>query len=68
MEFDQRRHGPEWVERLKPIFMAHHLASPPGVNHAILADEYSDKMASYLFGPTFLRQLHAGQFADDAVY
>ena len=30
--------------------------------------EYSDKMASYLFGPTFLKQLHSGRFETDAVY
>jgi hypothetical protein len=30
--------------------------------------EYSDKMASYLFGPTFLRLLQNGQFINDPVY
>ena len=30
--------------------------------------EYSDKMASYLFGPTFLGHLANGQFEQDAVY
>ncbi|MBM3359079.1 MAG: hypothetical protein FJY54_15300 [Betaproteobacteria bacterium] len=30
--------------------------------------EYSDKMACYLFGPTFLRELLAGRHEDDAVY
>lgn len=30
--------------------------------------EYSDKMASYLFGPTFLGQLQQGTFRDDPVY
>lgn len=30
--------------------------------------EYSDKMASYLFGPTFLRLLQDGRFASDPVY
>jgi hypothetical protein len=30
--------------------------------------EYSDKMASYLFGPTFVRELIAGRHQDDAVY
>jgi hypothetical protein len=30
--------------------------------------EYSDKMASYLFGPTFLRLLHTDQFQADPVY
>lgn len=30
--------------------------------------EYGDKMAGYLFGPTFLGQLHAGTMEEDAVY
>ncbi|MDA1010065.1 MAG: hypothetical protein O2888_01180 [Chloroflexi bacterium] len=30
--------------------------------------EYADKMAGYLFGPTFLGQLHAGTMEEDAVY
>jgi len=30
--------------------------------------EYSDKMASYLFGPTFLGLLKSGHFTQDAVY
>ena len=30
--------------------------------------EYSDKMASYLFGPTFLDLLASGQYQQDAVY
>jgi len=30
--------------------------------------EYSDKMASYLFGPTFLGQLHNDTFQNDPVY
>jgi hypothetical protein len=30
--------------------------------------EYSDKMASYLFGPTFLGQLQQGTFRDDVIY
>lgn len=30
--------------------------------------EYSDKMAGYLFGPTFLQQLHAGTADQDAVH
>ena len=30
--------------------------------------EYSDKMASYLFGPTFLELLRDGRFASDPVY
>jgi len=30
--------------------------------------EYSDKMASYLFGPTFLQLLQHGRFADDPIY
>jgi hypothetical protein len=30
--------------------------------------EYADKMASYLFGPTFLGQLHAGTAEEDPVY
>lgn len=30
--------------------------------------EYSDKMLSYTFGPTFLRQVQAGTFRDDPVY
>jgi hypothetical protein len=30
--------------------------------------EYSDKMASYLFGPSFLRSLEGGQFEQDAIY
>lgn len=30
--------------------------------------EYSDKMASYLFGPTFLKQIHQGAHEDDAVF
>jgi hypothetical protein len=108
VEFDQRDHGPEWVERLQPLFTAQHLVSMPGINHAILADfvarttagdevvfageisdgahnlgfsqfitifhpvqafrEYSDKMASYVFGPTFLGQLHRDRFMDDPVY
>jgi hypothetical protein len=108
VEFDQRTHGPEWAERLQPLFRSQHLASMPGINHAILADfvaqttngdevvfageisdgahnlgfaqfltifhpvnafrEYSDKMAGYLFGPTFLRLLQRGQFIDDPVY
>ena len=27
--------------------------------------EYSDKMATYLFGPTFLKQLIEGKYEDD---
>jgi len=30
--------------------------------------EYSDKMLSYTFGPTFLRQMQAGTGSDDPVY
>ena len=30
--------------------------------------EYSDKMATYLFGPTFLKQLIEGKYADDPVW
>lgn len=30
--------------------------------------EYSDKMLSYTFGPTFFKQVQAGTFRDDAVY
>lgn len=30
--------------------------------------EYSDKMASYLFGPTFLRLLESGEFVRDPIY
>jgi hypothetical protein len=30
--------------------------------------QYSDKMASYLFGPTFLRSFEQGGFADDVVF
>lgn len=30
--------------------------------------EYSDKMLGYTFGPTFLKQVQAGTFRDDAVY
>lgn len=30
--------------------------------------EYADKMAGYLFGPTFLGKLHAGPMEEDAVY
>ena len=30
--------------------------------------EYSDKMASYLFGPTFLEQLLGDTFREDAIY
>jgi hypothetical protein len=30
--------------------------------------EYSDKMASYLFGPTFLSLLINGQYVDDPIY
>jgi len=30
--------------------------------------EYSDKMASYLFGPTFLNQLATGKYKDDPVW
>lgn len=30
--------------------------------------EYSDKMASYLFGPTFVREFLDGRHEDDAVY
>jgi len=30
--------------------------------------EYSDKMASYLFGPTFLSSLMSGEYAKDPVY
>ena len=30
--------------------------------------EYSDKMASYLFGPTFLSLLMNGEYADDPIY
>jgi hypothetical protein len=30
--------------------------------------EYADKMAGYLFGPTFLSQLHSGRMEEDAVY
>ena len=30
--------------------------------------EYSDKMASYLFGPTFLGLLRSGQFTTDPIY
>lgn len=30
--------------------------------------EYSDKMASYLFGPTFLSLLISGQYLDDPIY
>jgi hypothetical protein len=39
------------------------------VFHPVLAfREYSDKMASYLFGPTFLGLLANGQYQQDAVY
>ncbi|MBI4283289.1 MAG: hypothetical protein HY663_02325 [Chloroflexi bacterium] len=30
--------------------------------------EYSDKMASYLYGPTFFRLFRSGQFANDPIY
>jgi hypothetical protein len=30
--------------------------------------EYSDKMASYLFGPTFFKRILDGDYRDDAVY
>ena len=30
--------------------------------------EYSDKMASYLFGPTFLNEMHNGDHANDPVW
>lgn len=30
--------------------------------------EYGDKMASYLFGPTFLRQLHTGAHEQDPIW
>ena len=30
--------------------------------------EYSDKMASYLFGPTFLSLLMSGEYVDDPIY
>ena len=30
--------------------------------------EYSDKMASYLFGPTFLQSFITGRFKDDIIY
>ena len=30
--------------------------------------EYSDKMASYLFGPTFFTAFRTGEFTDDVVY
>lgn len=37
--------------------------------HPVLSfREYSDKMASYLFGPTFLKFLQSGQFLTDPVY
>jgi hypothetical protein len=37
--------------------------------HPVLAfREYSDKMASYLFGPTFFGLLLAGQYANDPIY
>ncbi|MBW1716348.1 MAG: hypothetical protein JRJ77_11100 [Deltaproteobacteria bacterium] len=37
--------------------------------HPVLSfREYSDKMASYLFGPTFLSLLQNGQFLNDPVY
>lgn len=37
--------------------------------HPVLAfREYSDKMASYLFGPTFFRLFLEGRFADDPIY
>lgn len=37
--------------------------------HPVLAfREYSDKMASYLFGPTFLHRLSAGDYGDDVVF
>ncbi|MCC7418362.1 MAG: hypothetical protein IT176_14595 [Acidobacteria bacterium] len=108
IEFDYWRRGPELVERLRPHFLAHHIASLTGLNHMRLAEhvaatasggeavfageisdgahnlgfsqyvtlfhpsltfrEYADKMASYLFGPTFLGEFRSGRFAGDAVY
>lgn len=108
VEFDYRREGPLWVDRLRPLFKSHHISSLTGMNHTILADfvaqttngnepvfageisdgafnlgfsqfttiyhpsldfrEYSDKMACYLFGPTFLGLLQNGQFINDPVY
>lgn len=37
--------------------------------HPVMAfREYSDKMASYLFGPTFLGLLNDGRYIDDPIY
>ena len=39
------------------------------LDHPVLAfREYSDKMASFLFGPTFLKLMYQGRFQDELVY
>lgn len=39
------------------------------LDHPVLEfREYSDKMATYLFGPTFLRSIWEGTFRDDSVF
>ncbi len=108
VDFDYRRNARAHLDRVRPLFRDHHLASVTGINHAVLADftartspgdevvfageisdgahnlgfaqfvtifhpvpafrEYADKMASYLFGPTFLGLLQREEHEQDAVY